>query len=83
MICKYCEQPIYETEQTEVYGGKVYMRGKYRHIENDAWDCKQVNKNNPYYENPRCSICKTETNKHSPICSVCGIPKAHAWPIKE
>lgn len=81
LVCKFCEQPIYETELEETYPGIwIHMRGKHLHIKDDAWACekKLINKDNPNYEIPKCHICKTETNKHGMFCSACGYPPFHA-----
>lgn len=80
MLCKYCEQPIYETELTSGYLGRlVYMRGKYLHM-GDTWACdiNKINIKGAHYEKPKCHICKTETNVHDSFCSAAGFPCHHA-----
>ena len=78
LVCKFCEQPIYETEQTIRFPGGplVHWRGKWRHIEGDTWGCEKakVNPNNPNYEKPKCHICGAEDNQHGPYCSAAGFP---------
>ena len=87
--CKFCEQPIYITEQTAgAYGRLIHMRGKYRHVKDDAWACveAQINPNNPHYELPKCLICgmtRTVDKKHSQYCSASGPPPYHALPQRE
>lgn len=82
LVCKFCEQPIYETEQTLGYTGgpMVYMRGKYRHIEGDAWGCEisKINPSNPNYETPKCHICGTKDDTHGLVCSASGFPPYYA-----
>jgi len=83
LVCKYCEQPIYETEQTQGFpgGSMVYMRSKYRHIKDDAWACEVFKINildNPNYEAPKCHICGTEDATHGLMCSASGFPLHYA-----
>jgi len=81
LVCKYCEQPIYETKKSVGIAGQIiYMRGKYRHVEGDEWACEQskVNPNNPNFQKPKCHVCGTETKKHEDFCSFSGVPPYHA-----
>lgn len=82
MICKYCEQPIYETEQSQGFPGGplIYMRGKYRHIENDTWGCEEgsINPNNPNYEKPKCTCGAESSADHDIWCSAMGTPPHYA-----
>ncbi len=80
MNCRYCHQPIYETEQTAgAYGRMVYMRGKYLHIEGDAWGC-EPQRIDPAVPRPLCHICKVETPPPHGICSAQGMPRYSAKP---
>lgn len=85
MQCKYCEQPIYETEKTPGYLGRsIYRHSKYLHID-DTWACdtNKINIKGIHYEKPKCHICKTEDNVHASICSAWGVPNHHAAMLGE
>lgn len=78
MQCRFCQQPIYITESSlDVNGLTTYLRGKYRHIKDDAMYC--VKELIPLTApKPQCHICKTETSEHEMFCSASGLPPARA-----
>lgn len=88
MICKFCQQPIYETE-TRIFTSWphperriTWDRGKWRHIKDDAWACvpEEINTVHPLYEHPHCHVCKVTMPPHESICSAAGPPWHHAMP---
>lgn len=81
-LCRYCHQPIYETEQTPGYQGLLHFRGKYLHIKGDAWACDPT-LIDPTVPAPRCHICKTASDVHKGFCSAGGFPPYHATIEKE
>jgi hypothetical protein len=81
LLCKFCKQPIFETEQTSGYMGRpIWMRGRWLHVREEAWACVPT-LIDPSCEKPRCHICGTEDEEHAAICSAAGAPPAHAMPV--
>ncbi len=78
LVCIFCRQPVYLTEQTEgAYGRMFHMRGKYRHIEGDEHNCDPA-KIAPDAPKPRCHVCKVQMPPHHGYCSFRGMPHHNA-----
>ena len=82
LLCKFCKQPIFETELTPGYMGAIWMRGRWLHVRQGAWACVPA-LIDPSSEKPRCHICGAENAKlHHAVCSAVGAPPAHAMPME-
>lgn len=82
--CKYCGDTIYETESSVGFNDKlVWMRGRYRHTDGDRLTClaDKIDRTRIGFENPKCVVCKTETDAHDAHCSFINAPKFCAEPI--
>lgn len=79
MICKFCHQAIYETETSPGANGPVHMRGKFRHVEEDALYCHDI-EIRPDAPKPTCHVCGVEEPPHKGGCSFSDKPRAMAQP---
>jgi len=79
LSCRFCGQEIYETETTPGVNGPVHMRGKFRHVEEDALHCNEISIL-PNAPKPTCNVCGTDGASHKVFCSFAGKPRAKAKP---